>query len=181
MVVIPGSIQTRYHELTICVEGDVPVDGLTKMEISSLWLSLPHRLYQRFFERGLVGVAIRLQYYPPSASMLDYIDTYGKIWANSEYTRRWIKTYWLRESEVLYPPVNVDDFRVGNKRNQIINVGRYFAGQHNKKHLEMVQSFKQMVDMGLEGWELHLVGGKTPGDEHVDYLERIYQPRKDTR
>lgn len=173
---IPARQDRAYGELTICVDGDVPVDGLTKMEISSLWLDLPeYRLYHRFFERGLVGIGIRLQYYPPSASMLDYIDTYGQIWANSEFTRRWIKYYWKRDSQVLYPPVNVEDFWVGEKRNQIINVGRFFAGQHNKKHLEMITAFRQMVDAGLTGWELHLAGAKMPGEEHLAYLEQVYQ------
>ncbi len=175
-VVVPARQDRRHGELTICVDGDVPVDGLTKMEISSLWLSLPeYRVYKRLFERGLVGIGIRLQYYPPGASMLDYIDTYGQIWANSEFTRRWIRHYWKRDSQVLYPPVNVEDFWVGEKRNQIINVGRFFAGQHNKKHLVMIEAFRQMVDAGLHGWELHLAGAKMPGEEHAAYLEQVYQ------
>ena len=173
---IPGTRDRRHHELTISIDGDLAPDGISKMEISQLDLSLPqYRLYRSLFEHRLVGVAIRLQYYPPGASMLDYLDTYSKIWAISEFTRKWIKTYWKRSSEVLTPPVNVEDFRCETKRNQILNVGRYFAGQHNKKHLEMIQAFKQMVDGGLEGWELHLVGGTTPGAEHVAYLDGIFQ------
>jgi glycosyltransferase involved in cell wall biosynthesis len=39
----------------------------------------------------------------------------------------------------------------------------------------MIQAFKQMVDGGLQGWELHLVGGTTPGDEHIAYLDGIFQ------
>lgn len=173
---IPGTIDRHYHELTISIDGDLQPDGISKMEISQFDLSLPqYRLYRSLFEQRLVSVAIRLQYYPPGASMLDYMDTYSKIWAISEFTRKWIKAYWKRNSEVLTPPVNVEDFRCETKRNQILNVGRFFAGQHNKKHREMIRAFKQMIDQGLQGWELHLAGGTTPGDEHVAYLEDIYK------
>jgi glycosyltransferase involved in cell wall biosynthesis len=116
-----------------------------------------------------------LQYYPPGASLLDYLDTYTQIWANSEFTRRWIQTYWKRPSQVLYPLVSVEDFKPAEKCNQILNVGRFFAGQHNKKHVVLVQAFKDLVDAGLQGWELHLAGGQMKGREHDAYLENVYQ------
>jgi len=173
---IPAGADQSYRELTLTVHGDLSPDGNPKMELSDLWLSLPHyRLYQELFERRLFGIAVRLQHYPPGVSILDYADTYSAIWANSEYTRKWIKYYWQRNSQVLYPLVPLEDFRVESKRPQILNVGRFFAGQHNKKHLVLVEAFKQMVDEGLGGWELHLVGGTTPGEEHVGYLKAICQ------
>jgi glycosyltransferase involved in cell wall biosynthesis len=179
-VCIPGKTGKTYRELTLVVHDNLRADGNTKMELSNLWMSLPHyRLYQEIFERRLFGLAVRLQHYPPGVSILDYIDTYNKIWANSEYTRKWIRHYWQRDSQVLYPLVDVEDFRVGEKCRKILNVGRFFAGQHNKKHLTLVEAFKAMVDQGLRDWELHLVGGKTPGEEHADYLEKIIQSAQD--
>jgi glycosyltransferase involved in cell wall biosynthesis len=106
-------------------------------------------------------------------SIIESVDTYNAIWANSEYTKSWIKRYWDRESDVLYPPVDVDRFRPSTKRHQILTVGRFFSGSHNKKHLEMVAAFRQMVDQGLEGWSFHLAGGSSPGKEHIDYLDRV--------
>ena len=52
-------------------------------------------------------------------------------------------------------------------------MGRFFAGDHNKKHMVMVRAFKEMVDNGLENWEFHLVGGSTPGDIHQKYLADV--------
>jgi glycosyltransferase involved in cell wall biosynthesis len=52
-------------------------------------------------------------------------------------------------------------------------VGRFFAGQHNKRHLAMIAAFRRLVDGGLHGWELRLVGGLTPGPEHTRYLEQV--------
>ena len=176
---VPQGGDQLYREMTIAVPDGLP-DGDPKMELSNLWMSLPHyRLYQELFERRLFGLAVRLQHYPPGVSILDYVDTYHTIWANSEYTRRWIRHYWQRDSQILYPLVDVEDFSVAPKRQQILNVGRFFAGQHNKKHMTLIMAFKELVDSGLRDWELHLVGGKTPGEEHEKYLNEIYQAARE--
>jgi glycosyltransferase involved in cell wall biosynthesis len=171
---IPATEVEEWRELSISVEGDLQPDGAPTLQISNLWLDLPqYRLYHTVFERGLRGVALRLQYYPPGSALLEYLDTYRQIWANSEFTHGWIKTYWQRNSQVLYPPVDTGDFYCAEKKNRIISVGRFFAGQHNKKHLTMIQVFKSMVDAGLQGWELHLVGGRMSGAEHDQYYTEI--------
>lgn len=173
---VPAGPGGAHHELVFSVQGEQQLDGKPKMEISHPWLSLPQfRLYHSLVERRVRGVALRLQYYPPGLSLLDYIDTYSMLWANSEFTRRWIRSYWNRDSQVLYPLVNTGEYHPGVKRCQILNVGRFFAGQHNKKHAVMVGAFKELVDGGLRGWELHLAGGRTPGEEHAAYLEHIVQ------
>jgi glycosyltransferase involved in cell wall biosynthesis len=118
---------------------------------------------------------MRLQYDPPGTSMLDYIDTYDTIWTISEFVRKWVVQYWDRASEILYPAVNVEHFFSSIKSNQILTVGRFFAGQHNKKHVEMISAFRGLVDVGLNGWEFHLAGGTTPGEENEAYLEQLYR------
>ena len=42
----------------------------------------------------------------------------------------------------------------------------------------MVTVFKQMVDRGLTGWNLHLAGGTTPGEEHQAYLADVFEQAK---
>ena len=37
----------------------------------------------------------------------------------------------------------------------------------------MLEAFKQLVDGGLAGWTLYLVGGSTPGEEHQAYLDSL--------
>jgi glycosyltransferase involved in cell wall biosynthesis len=101
------------------------------------------------------------------------MDTYDAIWANSRFTQKWIARYWDRDSHVLYPPVDVECFHAADKRKQILSVGRFFAGSHNKKHQVMIAAFKEMVDQGLTDWTLHLAGGRTPGDEHAEYLRQV--------
>jgi glycosyltransferase involved in cell wall biosynthesis len=94
-------------------------------------------------------------------------------------------------SELLYPPVDVERIAAtvparapatlagaqpaiaGAVKPFILSVGRFFAGQHNKRHLAMIAAFRRLIDGGLRGWDLHLVGGLTPGPEHARYLEQV--------
>ena len=101
----------------------------------------------------------------------DWQRTYGAIVANSRFTASWVRRWWSVDSEVLYPPVSMQ--ARGAKGPVILNVGRFFAAEqgHSKKQLEMVHAFRTLVDRGLRGWTLHLVGGC----EGVGrpYLERV--------
>jgi glycosyltransferase involved in cell wall biosynthesis len=94
---------------------------------------------------------------PPSSS--DWINTYGAVAANSQFTRQWIERYWQVDSELLYPPVTLQ--RIGDKQPVILNVGRFFPAHHghSKKQLELVKAFRKLCDQGAAGWSLHLVGG----------------------
>lgn len=176
---IPASKGQMPSELSI----EIP-PGLQPAQASQVRLYLTnfhidhprYRVYQLIFERWLKSYGMRLHYVPPGLfSIIDSIDTYNSIWAISQFSQKWIRKYWDRSSEILTPPINIEDFLPAEKRQQILSVGRFFSGSHNKKHLELIAAFKQMVASGLQGWELHLVGGSTPGIEHGDYLHRVQQ------
>jgi glycosyltransferase involved in cell wall biosynthesis len=103
---------------------------------------------------------------PPSSS--DWIDSYGAVAANSQFTQEWIARYWQVESELLYPPVTLQ--RMGDKQPWILNVGRFFPAHHghSKKQLELVKAFRKLCDQGSIGWSLHLVGGcAADGESYV--------------
>lgn len=101
----------------------------------------------------------------------DWQRTYGTLVANSAFTAGWIRRWWSADSEVLYPPVTMQ--ARGAKSSTILNVGRFFAADqgHSKKQLEMVRAFRRLVDEGLVGWTLHLVGGCE--DSGRAYLDRV--------
>ncbi len=176
-VIIPCLPEKKYHELVISpVVSDQLVDGDALLAMDNIQLGLlSYRFYQHLLEKSLHRAHVRLEYSPPGVAILDYLDSYNAIWSISEYTTKWIWKYWKRNSSILYPPVNVASFTVGEKRPQILNVGRFFAGNHNKKHLAMVEAFKRMVDEGLTGWTLHLAGGAASGEEHKAYLESVFE------
>lgn len=179
---VPASRGNLPRELSVNFPAEFQPHNDTQVNLYLAKFQINHpryRLYQIIFEHWLRSYGMRLHYVPPGLfSIMDSIDTYDSIWAISEFSHKWIKKYWDRPSEILTPPINLGDFHSGEKRQQILSVGRFFYGSHNKKHLELIAAFKGMVENGLQGWELHLVGGTTPGIEHDDYLQRVkYEAR----
>lgn len=104
---------------------------------------------------------------------LAFLDSYDQIISISQYTQSWVKKLWGRDSQILYPPVEIDSLRDGPKREMVISVGRFFTGNHNKKQLEMVRAFKEIYRKGKRGWEYHLVGGVEDIKEHRRYLQQV--------
>jgi glycosyltransferase involved in cell wall biosynthesis len=111
------------------------------------------------------------------------IDAFQLVVCQSEYTRGWVRRYWSRDSLVVAPPIDVpaEEPDMDAKRPIVLSVGRFFAGGHCKRHDVMVESFRRMVDEGLKGWELHLVGSVHRSNradmryfEHVQDLARGY-------
>lgn len=107
----------------------------------------------------------------PVPTGMSWIDGYDRVVANSAFTQGWVRRLWQRESTVLHPPVSLR--RGGPKEQVVLAVGRFFpTGQgHSKKQLELVRAFRTLVDGGLTGWTLHLVGGCS--DSGRAYLEQV--------
>jgi glycosyltransferase involved in cell wall biosynthesis len=171
---VPINNNNTDQYLTISIDRTIMTDGTPKIWVRIPSVCLPQYKTYQLLEKWNRRWAMRLQYDPPGTSMIDYIDTYDTIWTISEFVRKWVVQYWDRESEILYPAVNVEHFFSSNKSNRILTVGRFFAGQHNKKHLEMISAFRGLVDGGLYDWEFHLAGGTTHGEENEAYLEQLY-------
>jgi hypothetical protein len=108
-----------------------------------------------------------------TADVLDtsWLATYDDVVANSAFTARWVREWWGIDPVVLEPPVALRSG--GSKLQVILGVGRFFAPErgHSKKQLELVGMFRRLIESGLRGWELHLVGGCAPEDH--DYLESV--------
>jgi glycosyltransferase involved in cell wall biosynthesis len=89
----------------------------------------------------------------------EFLESYQVVAANSPYTAGWVERLWGRMAAVLPPPVRLR--AGGEKQPVILAVGRFFpnVSGHSKKQLELVEAFRLACARGLEGWELHLVGG----------------------
>jgi glycosyltransferase involved in cell wall biosynthesis len=113
--------------------------------------------------------------YPPPTSPQpsgDFLATYQQIVSISEFTQRWVRRRWGRDSRVIYPPVSLP--AVGERKDPLIlSVGRFFdeGWGHSKKQLELVQAFRALCSRGLRGWELHLVGSCQA--RQASYLTRV--------
>lgn len=102
------------------------------------------------------------------------LKTYDKIVVNSFYTKKWTRKYYKNKIEILYPPIDTEQFSPLSKQNIILSVGRFFIGGHCKKQFEMIVFFKQLYKENkiLEDWEYHLVGGLIENIKDKEYLEK---------
>ncbi len=148
--------------------------GLVSMTVFNyryfLWNII--KRYLPAFEMALYGSSG----YKPAAGL----STYNMFLADSKFSAYWTKKYWKENADVLYPPVDVQEFKPGKKKNNILSVGRFFVGGHSKKQDVLVEVFKTMVDKKLidNSWELHLVGGVAKGERHSEYVEKIKKSAK---
>lgn len=116
---------------------------------------------------------------------------YQIILSNSQYTAEWVKKYWGRDAETIYPPIDLTPFndKIGNpcfdfevdpalslvdyaKKKRITAVGRFFnvPGGNNKRHDVLIDTFKGLM---LPDWELCLVGAVLDKSYYAEVLKRI--------
>lgn len=105
----------------------------------------------------------------------DYLESYDILWSNSHYTKGWLKKLWRLNSVVLTPVIETwnRDVLTDSKEKVIISVGRFFSGDHNKKHDVMIRAFKSMCDSGLDGWKYVICGGTHPETIHQEYVRKL--------
>ena len=85
----------------------------------------------------------------------------SKVVCNSKFTKKFIDKEYGYNSLVIYPPIDVEEFKSGKKENIILAVGRFEQTDQmqSKRQDVLIKAFKNMVDKGLKGWQLVLVGG----------------------
>ena len=100
-----------------------------------------------------------------------FLKSYDMFLSISQYTQKWVDEYWKVNSFVLYPPVKTKKTSINpHKENMIINVGRFFAGGHNKKQDIMIKTFIEMYDKGwTKDWKFVLAGRR-----HTDEASNRY-------
>jgi glycosyltransferase involved in cell wall biosynthesis len=103
-----------------------------------------------------------------------FLRRYDLLLGISEYTRSWIRRFWRLDSTLLYPPAETEaELHLQAKRRRILSIGRFFPGDHNKKHGVMIDAFNALSHRGIEDWELHLVGGWTDVAGTGEYVEDL--------
>jgi len=135
---------------------------------------MPDILYKSVYEK--INTRLRAGLF---INILERLKSYQLILADSEFTKKWVKNYWKREAEVLYPSVDLlfekYDLSKNKKRNWICNVGRFFTLGHGKKQEVLIEALKKLYNLGYKDWELHLVGGlgKEPSSlKFAEYLKK---------
>ncbi|MDP9100984.1 MAG: glycosyltransferase [Actinomycetota bacterium] len=131
------------------------------------------------FEGGRYGPRETITYRFPwllrDPKDISFLGAYDTVMANSEFTRGWIGQLWGTESDVLFPPIQVQRLHPAPVREKaVITVGRFFAPGlgHAKRQLEMVQFFADAYRSGrLPGWRLYVVGGCE--DSQRPYFDKV--------
>jgi glycosyltransferase involved in cell wall biosynthesis len=83
----------------------------------------------------------------------------------TEFVRKHLGRTFDKKIEVLFPPVEKIGDSTSGKKNVILTVGRFTKGMNRKKHEVLIDAFKKMIERGLKGWKLVIVGS---------YLEKDY-------
>lgn len=102
------------------------------------------------------------------------LGSWNQVIYNSHFTKDLVEKSWALKGQVIYPPVNVSLFKPLDKKKQIISVGRFFGFDKAKKHMLLIDAFKQLTkEMKINDWSLHLAGGADEGDqEYIDELKK---------
>jgi glycosyltransferase involved in cell wall biosynthesis len=94
------------------------------------------------------------------------------IVCNSFFTKQHIDPLIGQNAEVIYPPVDVDQFSPSKKEKIILSVGRFSSYFQTKKQEILIEIFKKGIQNGfLKGWKLILTGGLLESDR--EYFSKL--------
>ncbi len=97
-----------------------------------------------------------------------------EVVCNSFFTKKFIDREFGVKSQVLYPPVAVEDFNNNKKKEKIIlAVGRFEQTMQAKRQDVLVDVFKKMVDDGLGDWQLVLAGASLAEENKNEFLQKL--------
>lgn len=95
----------------------------------------------------------------------------SSVIVNSRFTKRYIDKNYGTNSEVLYPPVDIDIYKPSSKENIILTVGRFDNILNKKNQHILIDSFKRLLSDGYSSWKLILVGGSVSNSNQ--YLQKL--------
>jgi glycosyltransferase involved in cell wall biosynthesis len=98
------------------------------------------------------------------------LGSYDAIVCYSQFVSEHVSRRLGVDACVIPPPVDLPLAGEGPKQPQILAVGRFFRGGHNKRHETLIRAFRLLTERSSEaGWRLHLAGGA-----HDDRSARTY-------
>jgi glycosyltransferase involved in cell wall biosynthesis len=97
----------------------------------------------------------------------NFPDSYSQIWANSDFTKTFVKKYWDRNSIVVFPPHFERELFVAKRDPySILSIGRFMSPRHghSKNQLKLIEAFDHLRSRSEKPWSLHLAGGVGAGN-----------------
>ena len=91
----------------------------------------------------------------------------------SEFVRRHLGARWGVDAEVLAPPVEQGEYMETAKEPLILAVGRFFVGEHTKRHDILIEAYRLLPPAVRSTWSLILAGGADESSATADYLSEL--------
>ena len=110
----------------------------------------------------------KMFYWPNTFQLKRQIKKTDFLMCNSLYTKNAIMAYWGRTAEVVYPPVDIEDFHSLQKEFLVVSVGRFSP---EKNYELIVQVAKQMSNVKF------VIIGRKPSDDL--YYDKIFKLKPD--
>jgi glycosyltransferase involved in cell wall biosynthesis len=100
---------------------------------------------------------------------------FSNIICNSQFTSRFVKKYFHKKIDILYPPVDIAKFTSDSKKeNIILSVGRFDNILNAKKQDCLIDAFSHLVKKNhLNNWKLILAGGSIQESEKNSFLQLL--------
>ncbi|MDD4938334.1 MAG: glycosyltransferase family 4 protein [Candidatus Shapirobacteria bacterium] len=104
----------------------------------------------------------------------------SNVVCNSEFTAKFQKNIYKNKVLILYPPVDIDKFKSGeDKENIILSVGRFDNILNAKKQDILIDAFKKLIkEEKINGWKLILAGGSLSDPSKNSYLQYLQKKSK---
>ena len=83
--------------------------------------------------------------------------------SNSEFIHNSIKSKYNKNSKIIYPPVNVDEFIPSTKKDQIISIGRFSEEKNYEFGIKVTQKISS----------LHYIIGNTKTNSNILYYKKL--------
>ena len=118
---IPLESNEKYCKIIISSDTFVPMEAdRSSGDSRKLGIAVYDQRRINFFKKIILKI---LGYIPlfliTFPRNLKFLETYHKIIAISVYSKKWIERLWGRQSTVLFPPVDIDNFKSGIKEIRI--------------------------------------------------------------
>ncbi|MCL2288672.1 MAG: glycosyltransferase [Candidatus Bathyarchaeota archaeon] len=103
-----------------------------------------------------------LFYWPVTFQLKRQVKKVNLLLCNSHYTQKAIMDYWQRDAELIYPPVDVEDFSPAEKEPLVVSIGRF---DPDKNYETIAKVARQMPNV-----KFVIVGRKSLADPYYDKI-----------
>lgn len=124
-----------------------------------------------FAHRNILHFQVPFKFPKPSLVTKVKLAKYKWIVVNSEFTKKFIDASFSVNSTVIYPPVDLNSIKAGEKKEIILSVGRFSTKQlHPKKQEVLIDVFREIYKK-YPNWKLYLVGQVKKEDQK--YIRKL--------